>query len=156
MKLIRVIFSVLIALLATVVLMFGTSENGHKIDGSFRQAAAYVDSRIAQVGHPPTPAEFEAWAATFPSKPYTINGIRLELLPYSSKLVEEYGQPPPNGYVLSYWRGEWEESYVSWTKQSTVEIMFESASTQAAVSVLFALCLGFAAFKFWPRRQHAI
>jgi hypothetical protein len=172
MKTIRATASIAVAILATLGLLFAvtsadtssvqrTIEKSRVIEANFKQAAAFVDAHIQQEGRLPTPKEFERWAERFPSRPYTINGVRLDLPPYPSEFTLKYGQPPEGGYVLSYWRGEWEESYVSWTKQSSLTFdqsayyMFGSSLAQAALGVAFALCTGLGAFKLWPWRHAA-
>ena len=172
MKTIRATISIAVAVLAMLALLFAlmsadtssvqrTIEKSRAIEANFKQAAAFADTHVAKEGRLPSPKEFETWAEGFPSRPYTINGIRLDLPPYPSEFTEKHGQPPRGGYVLSYWRGEWEESYVSWTKQSSLVFdqsayfMFGSSFAQAALASAFALFMGFVAFKLWPRRQHA-
>jgi hypothetical protein len=172
MKTIRATASIAVAIVAMLALLFAwmsantspvqrTIEKSRAIEGNFKQAAAFVDTHITREGRMPTSKEFETWAEGFPSLPYTINGIRLDLPPYPSELTQKYGQPPKDAYVLSYWRGEWEETYVSWTRQSSLVFdqsayyMFGSSLAQAALGGAIAVFMGFIAFKLWPRRQHA-
>ena len=172
MKAARVVASIAIAIVSSLALLFSlasidtssvqhTIESSRKIEANFKQAASYVDSHVAQEGRLPTPKEFEAWAKGFPSEVHSINNISLDLPPYGTEFTETHGTPPKGGYVLSYWRGEWEESYVSWTKKSSLVFdqsayfMFGSSLAQTALGVAFSLLMGFVAFKLWPRRQHA-
>ena len=172
MKAVRVVASIAIAIVASFALLFAltsidtssvqhTIESSRKIEANFKQAAAYVDSHVAQEGRLPTPKEFEAWTEGFPSKGHSINDIRLVLPPYGSAFTESHGAAPKAGYILTLWRGEWEESYVSWTKKSSLVFdqsayyMLGSSLTQTAVGGIFSLLMGFVAFKLWPRRNRS-
>jgi hypothetical protein len=87
--------------------------------------------------------------------------MRLELPPFPAEFQAEYGSPPANAYVLSYWRGEWEEHYISWTKKSTVLLdrsayfWFGSQLIQVIAMCVIALALAMAAFATWPRKPRA-
>jgi hypothetical protein len=172
MKTIRLIASAVFGLVATLTLLFGalsantslverTIEDSRKLELSFQEAIACVETRIRDTGSPPTAKEFEAWANSFPLQPYSINGMMLDLPPYSPEFVREHGRPPKNGYGLSYWRGEWMESYVSWTRKSSLVFdqsayfMFGSSALQTMGAFLLTLVLTIAAIAVWPRGKHA-
>jgi hypothetical protein len=172
MKTLRAVASISIAIVAALALLFAwmssdnssvqrTIDKSRAIEANFKQAAAFVERHTAREGSMPTPKEFKTWAEGFPSRPYTINGIVLDLPPYTSALTAKYGQPPKDGYILSYWRGEWEETYVSWTRQSSLVFdqsayfMFGSSLAQATLGGAIAALMGFVAFKLWPRRPNA-
>jgi len=66
---------------------------------------------------------------------------------------------PANAYKLSYWRGKWEESYVSWSKKSSLSFdeagYFLFGSRMAEALVMFAvagLVIG-CAWLSWATRE---
>ncbi len=165
---VRAITRVLLSLMAGMALLFGlfsldtslvqqTIINSREIESSFTRAAAYVDQHIVEKGAPPTFEEFKAWSKGFSPQPYSIRGISLDLPPYSPEFTTEHGQPPKNGYVLSYWRGEWMEDYISWKKKSSLVFepaayfMFGSSWAQAAAGISLALLLVASTFKLRSR-----
>ena len=172
MKAVRVVASIAIAIVASLALLSAllldrtfsvqrTIESSRIIEANFMQAASFVDNRVAKTGQLPNSKEFEAWAEGFHSKGHSIKYISLDLPPYGSEFTKIHGIPPKDGYVLSYWRGEWSESYVSWTKKSSLVFeqsgyyMLGSSLTQTAVGGIFSLLMGFVAFKLWPRRNRS-
>jgi hypothetical protein len=169
-KTLRIIVSALMGLVAMIGLLIGaesfdtssvdkTIANSRKIDSSFQIAAAYVDAHIRETGSPPSRQQFEAWASSFPHEPYTVYGMLLDRSPFPVEFEKKHGQAPKNGYVLSYWRGEWEESYISWTKRSSLVFeraayfMFSSPVLQAITWFSVALVLAASAFWLWPRKK---
>ena len=165
MKEIRVITSIAVAIVAMMALLyvFMTVETATdpyplqkslEIEADFNRAAAFVDKHIAQKGRMPTMDEYRAEG--FDSM-RARRRISLTLPPYPSELTQKYGQPPEDGYVLWCWRGEWAETYVSWTRQSSLvfdesHYMFGNAMAQAVLGVAIAVFTGFFAFKLRPWR----
>ena len=169
MKGLRILASILLGLLAAFAVLMAlassgkgiydrTIANAREIQSSFLAAATHIDAQIIATGALPTPQGFETWASAFPSRPHSINGMHLELPPFDAELVKQFGQPPANGYVISYWRGEWMEHYISWTKQSTLVLdrsaffWFGSQLIQVITMCVIALALAIAAFATWPRK----
>lgn len=165
MRILRYIISFVFALATGLTLLFcvtsiitvqHTIEHSRQIDAAFVQAAKYVDENVRATGAPPSPDDFERWAGASPSQLYGVNGMRLDLPPYSHGFTSEHGHPPNNGYVLSYWRGEWEETYVSWTKKSSLTFepssyyLFGSAVAQSLFCLLASAVLVFFSLKLWP------
>ena len=156
------IFVALVAIASSDKSMYDdTIKSGREIQSAFLTAAARVDAQIVATGAPPTPEEFAIWASSYPSRPHSIKGMRLELPPFSSELLAEYGTSPVNAYVLSYRRGDWEEHYISWAKKSTVVLdrsaffWFGSQLIQVITMCVIALGLAVCAFATWPRKPRA-
>jgi len=172
MKPLRIIASVLFGLLscfAGLLTYWSTSSNqvqqtianSKLIDASFKEARAYIDAHLRRNGYLPSKEQFDNWASSFPPKPYTPNGIQLDLPPYTQDFIVKHGNPPENGYVLSYWRGEWEESYISWSNRSSLVFsesdyfIFGGPKAQAILGASFVLALAIIAFKLWPPKRNA-
>ena len=174
MNSVRIIASLALSLVAALAMLAGGDlllsdsslvdhaiYNSRKIEASFKAAAAYVDSRIQGTGSTPTSEEFEAWSKAQPSEIYGINGMTLDLPPYTSAFIQEHGQPPRNGYAFNYWRGEWAENYVSWTKKSSLTFnrsdyfMFGSAKAEASFFFAMSFLFGVVALMVWPWRKRA-
>jgi len=99
-----------------------TIEHSRQIEDSFRKAKQFVDNFTASNGRRPTNDEFESWASAYPSRPYTPNGMELAYAALDPTVKERYGECPRDGYLIKYWRGEWEEVYVSWADETTLEL----------------------------------
>jgi hypothetical protein len=137
-----------------------TIKHSREIHDSFEKATAFVDTFLIQNSRLPTNTEFEVWANSFPLQPYTPNGMRIFAGPFDAETVRMNGRPPANGYMLLYWRGEWEESYVSWSKMSSLTFdeasyfLFSSHTAEAFVMFVFAALLIGCAWISWPRHRH--
>lgn len=149
-KLISVMLAV-ISLLPIVVLLatFNTSmidgsvARSHEIDREFVETATLIDDFYTNNSRLPTQAEFRILASLSEGSP-----LGFSTPPFDASVITEAGKPPPSGYVLEYWRGEWMERYVSWTRRSTLKLeasqyfLFHSQLAQAALMFGFAsLCI---------------
>jgi hypothetical protein len=138
-----------------------TVKHSRQIDASFRNAAAYVDAYIVSNGDLPSRTTFETWTRRHPSTAYEINDMRLESLSSSPSMFAGAAQPPKNGYILRYWRGEWEETYTSLTQKSSIEIeessyyLFGSRLAEVTLALLVFAALLIASIKVWPRKRRA-
>ena len=150
------LFLGLLYTLGSGALIDSTLENSRSIDTSFNKAASYVEQFQKDHSRLPSAAEFMHWASHFPDRPYTPNGIRLEVTDFPAKSITEFGTPPPNAYLLVLWRGEWEEYYASWAKKSSLTFdkskyyALGSSYADSAAVLCFGVLLLFAAFKIWP------
>lgn len=136
-----------------------TIENAREIERAFGQASVFVDGFIQSRSRFPTEQEFSAWAATQPEGVHSARTFQLLTLPSQfagDEIVQKFGPPTPNSYLLQYWRGEWFEYYSSWAKASTLELnpknFYFLGSPIADGIVLLALGLFFAvvAKGVWP------
>jgi hypothetical protein len=168
MRLLRItvaIFLALAAMMAFLLAMPGdeamlerTIAHSREIEESFRKIASSVDEYIRTTGRLPTEQQFSAWAESLPQEEPIARNIWITLPPFSAGFISEYGAPPKNGYVLGYWRGEWEETYISWTKKFSMTFersdyyMFGSPRAQMVYYILIGLALALASSAAWPAR----
>jgi len=171
MRGLRIVLAVVVLLGGAIFLLLGSSAIGGKgventiqhsreIQASFEKATAFVGTFVEQNHRLPTNTEFEAWASSFPPQPYTPSGMRIFAGPFDAETVRTNGPPPANGYMLLYWRGEWDESYVSWSKKSSLTFdeasyfLFGSRIAEAFIMFGFAALLICCAWISWPRHRH--
>lgn len=107
-------------LLAVVYLSIKPSAQFRPLDAEhsvlIEAAAAYITDFRAKTSHNPTSIEFETWKEAYTEQYPGLDGWGFSLLnrPYPDELLEKFGQPPREGFVLMYWgHGAWIE-YVSW------------------------------------------
>jgi len=136
-----------------------TIEHSHQIDASFKAASEFVEDYRQRYNRLPDATEFTAWASSYPQRAYSPVGMELVVGPFPSRTEEEYGPAPEHGYMVTYWRGEWEEAYISWTRQSTLELdesKFYLLGHHLAESAIYFFIFGAQVviiIKLWPRRR---
>jgi len=132
-----------------------TIEDNRAIEASFQKTAAFVEQFRRDHSRLPNDDEFKDWSGRQPFANYS--PIYMELLTdkFPEGVVENFGAPPTLGYVVSYWRGEWNEYYASWTEKSSLifdaseyYVLGSPAIDAATVIAIFAM-LCFAAVKLW-------
>jgi hypothetical protein len=160
------VFAMLLAILGLLIAWMAfdtghvnrTLESSRVIDANFKRAAAFVDQYRETAGRVPTAAEFSKWTEQFPTRGHSIQNIELRTAPFSPEVTARHGSPPADSYALTYWRGEWEESYASWTRRSSMTFdpsayyIFGSRWMQIAAALAFAIVMLLAALWIWPRR----
>ena len=168
MRLLRSLLSLAFGLVAVLAALFAVTElrssssvdkaiaHNRELEVAFSQAVEYVDTFRKNNGRLPSGAEFKAWGSGYPSRPYTPNGMWLEVSPFQSQAIEKFGSPAGDAYLLVYWMGEWEEFYASWAGRSSLN--FDPAAysilgssladgwAAIAIGILFLL----AACRMWP------
>lgn len=126
----------------------------HEIEREFSKTAALIDDFYVKNSRLPTQEEFRISASLSEHSPLLFSPP-----PFDADVVSEAGKPPPDGYVLEYWREEWMERYVSWTRRSTMRFepaayfLFHSQLAQAALMFgLASLCIVMSAWA-WSRKR---
>jgi hypothetical protein len=136
-----------------------TIKTSREIEASFRKASDFVEGTIKATGVLPSKVEFDKWSVKDESMPRGVKGLSIDIPPFSSEFNKKHGFPPKNGYVISFWRGEWEENFISWTGKSTLTFeksnyyMFGSEFMQGAFFVVLSCLLVVGSFKIWPKRN---
>ena len=161
-------FSLLVgafSLSISVVYTFGpdlaktTIEHNLQLKNTFNEAAEFVATYQAQQARLPTSQEFEAWAATYPSVPYTSpNGMKLQLNSFPDEAVHLFGPPPKNAFLLVYWSGEWFEYYSSWANSTS--LVFEpsdyyllgSKYAGGSIAIVVAILTIVMGWRLWPNK----
>lgn len=160
-KLLSVLLAVVSVIPAMILLAtFNTSSidrsiaRSHEIEREFAKAVTLVDDFYIKNSRLPTQEEFHTFASLSESSP-----LQFSPPPFDTSIVTEAGKPPPNGYLLEYWRGEWMERYVSWTRRSTLKFdasqyfLFHSQLAEAALMFgLASLCIVISAWA-WPNKR---
>jgi hypothetical protein len=170
MRAARIALSCLFAIAAILALLVGYSTNpslvestiakNHVIDDSLRVAAAYIDDQLRTTGSLPTEEQLRSWGNSLPSPLREIDSMWIDVSPFDQDVVMEHGEPSSYGYVLKYWRGEWEESYVSWTGKTSLTFdpsdyyILGNERSQRIAAVMSCVVLVVAAAFTWPRKRH--
>lgn len=153
-KITSLVFAALSVLLVLGAFIFGFSTGGvdktiqhaHEIEKSFALASAFVEGFTKTNAHLPTESEFTAWANTQPDRAYSAKGMHLltSQNQFPHEVIERFGSPPQDGYIIEMWRGEWFEYFASWANAST--LVFDAKkfyfSGNAIVDGLAILALG--------------
>jgi hypothetical protein len=167
---ISVIFAILalFAALLAIVFILGafsgiaqdTIQNAREISKSFSFASGFVERFKSEHGRLPYENEFSEWAKT---QPENISLHNMEIIYFQQQfppgVIEKFGSPPINSYIIEYWRGEWFEYYASWVDASTLELdvkklyflglpPFIDSLALFILSVLF----GVISIYLWPRK----
>jgi hypothetical protein len=128
----------------------------HEIERVFVDAAKLTHDFYVTHARLPTQEEFRALVSISEEDP-----LMYSPPPFDASMVAKAGKPPPSGFVLDYWRGEWMEQYISWTKQSTLKFdaseyfLFHSQLIQAAFMFgLSLLCVAMSVWT-WPNKTAA-
>lgn len=126
----------------------------HEIEREFEETATLIDDFYSKNSRLPTQDEFRAFTSRAEGSPLAFSPS-----PFDASVNVEAGKAPPSGYVLEYWRGEWMERYISWTKQSTLKFeasqyfLFHNQLAQAALMFgLASLCIAMSAWA-WPNKK---
>ncbi len=100
-----------------------TIQNAREISKSFSLASGFVERFKNEHGRFPYENEFSEWAKT---QPENISLHDMEIMYFQQQfppeVIEKFGSPPIDSYIIEYWRGEWEEYYASWVNASTLEL----------------------------------
>ncbi|MDC8756091.1 hypothetical protein [Janthinobacterium fluminis] len=152
----------MISLVLSVMLLatFSTSlidrsvARSREIEGVFIAAAMNTDKFYVANSRLPTPEEFRTLISVEEGSP-----LMLSAPPFDAGIVAEAGKSPPSGFVLEYWRGEWTERYISWTKHSTLKLdasqyfIFQSQLAQAVLMFgIASLCVA-TSILTWPNKS---
>jgi hypothetical protein len=157
-------FSLVIATAAALsaargVLVFSSSRlvdetiaHSRELDAMLRSAAEFVaQSRTAQ-GRFPSRSEFEAWASELPDRAYSAKYVEYSLGSFPEEVLAKFGPPAGEAFLLTIWRGEWNEYYASWADRSTLSFdrpeyfMFGSRWLDSLAFGTASLVLAWAAF----------
>jgi hypothetical protein len=133
-----------------------TIAHSRQIDVAFREAVNFVRTWRRSEGRLPNSDEFAAWASKLPEEPNSAKDMQYSLNDFPQEVIAKFGRPSGEAYLLTYWRGEWDEYYASWTDTSS--LIFDTSKYFMLGSRwldLFAFCfVGFAlvgaAFVAWP------
>ncbi len=137
-----------------------TVEHSKELARTFNVAGEYVTSFKRQFGRLPSSQEFEKWASSFPSRPYSSpNGMTLESPPFlNEELTKQFGTPPEGSYLLVYWRGEWYEYYAGWVNRTSLELdeskyyALGNKLLDAGAVFVFAVLALYCGYRIWPNR----
>jgi hypothetical protein len=98
-----------------------TMKHNSEIDLAFNQANEFIQFYKYENNKLPTSAELKKWPSQFPQSPHTPNGIKIITINMPAEIIQKYGKPKGKlAFVLSYWRGDWSEYYISWENESTI------------------------------------
>jgi hypothetical protein len=148
-----------IALASSVSPVDHTIENSRKIEAAFHSGAEFANAVMASTGRPPTRKQFEAWANSQPKGIYSPADLLLMDRNFPPEVIQQFGVPPPNAYVLSLWRGEWDEYFAGWSAESTLTFdrsAYSLLCSPLADLVAFAVLAFFTAFLGRRLRRAAV
>ncbi len=166
-KIVSLVFAALSVLLALGAFILGFSTGGvantvqhaHEIEKSFTLVSVFVESFKKTNGHLPTESEFTVWADTQPDRANSAKGMHLltSQSQFPHEVIERFGSPPQNGYIIEMWRGEWYEYFASWANTSTLEFDAKkfyfsgNAVVDGLVLLTLGIVVGFVSRFLWPR-----
>jgi hypothetical protein len=166
-KVIASIFAVLALLSVVIAIIFGSSsriveqtiQNSHEISKSFSLASGFVERFKSEHGRPPYENEFSDWAKTQSGGVHSVQNMEIMYFQqqFPPEVIEKFGSPPIDSYIIIYWRGEWFEYYASWVNASTLEFeakkyyLLGSALVDGLAIFSFSAILGVLARYIWPR-----
>lgn len=109
-------------------LMLFSSENiidyslseSKKIDQIFYSVANKAFEFKSKNGRFPSNQEFDSWAEELSKFGFYGEIMEYYVDSYPDEIIQQFGRPKENGFILGVWRGEWSEYYSSWTRQSTL------------------------------------
>lgn len=139
------VLSIIFAIAATLVLFLAvlynpvsskvivgeTIANGRKIQQSFKNAVEFTDTFHQENDRLPSEAEFDNWAnlQTKSNRSHSemfletnLDQIKSRLNNPKEPLLQDFGAPRDGSYIIGLWRGEWNEYYVSWKQETTVQL----------------------------------
>ena len=161
----RRLISILIAacaVLATVPLFFNkgideTIKHSQEINSSFRTAVRFIDDWKRTHGSLPTSTEFYAWANGQPDTGFSPRYMQYSRDAFSEEVIGKFGKPTGAEYLLTFWRGEWNDYYPSWSSRGTLildrsnyYLLGSKWMHYATFGGIFFVLL-FIAYKVWPR-----
>lgn len=137
-----------------------TLENSRKIDAVFRASSNYINEYKILNGQFPSREEFSYWI-----KVQAEQNQYKELLSYSTngfseEVVNAFGKPDKESYLLSVWRGEWYEYYASWADKNTLTFdrkeyyILKSKWLGFALMSAVSIILLVGGWYLWPRRTN--
>lgn len=134
-----------------------TIQHSREIEASFQKVVAFIERFQQANSRLPDGIEFKNWGNRQSPSADSPYGMELHTVEFPKEAIEELGTPPEHSYLLSLWRGEWEEYYASWTGESSLifaasayYILGSPMSDTTGVIVVFVI-LCFAAIKLWRR-----
>jgi hypothetical protein len=96
-----------------------TLVNSRKIEVVFKVSSSFIENYQNTSEKLPPENVFNKWAL---SQPIKGNNIRYSINNFSEEAIKRFGEPKEEvAYLLSLWRGEWNEYYASWADQSTLK-----------------------------------
>jgi hypothetical protein len=108
----------------TIFLSVRTNQRTQEIKDQFEIVTSCLDEIQSRESRLPTEAEFivcDKRATAAPTKYLSLNGsdyrrFGYQISQFSAEVIERFGTPPANAYLLSYWRGEQFEYFASWNR----------------------------------------
>lgn len=167
MKVVRVLsasFAVLLAATAAFLLLGmlmtvpTTLEHDKQIDGAFLRASSWVSDFKLKNGRLPANRELAAWSMT-QKQSFWLQSIELvsDSRHFPAEAKKAFGIIPSEGYLLSLWRGEWNEYFASWTKTSTIGDVKDAVLfvVQGVVGSLLLFALSFILWRYRRPTLHS-
>lgn len=172
MKSARVVAAVLLVAIAFVlalpVVFSSTSDDlidrtiarNYRIDSHLRLSAKFARETIDTLDRIPNADDIERWKRKDPNSER--GATWFQGAPFATDILQRFG-PPPDGpdlhFVVTYWRGEWREYYISWTDTTSLEfkkdnyyVLGSKGSQNAVYSTLSVIALGLS-WLAWPKRS---
>lgn len=138
-----------------------TIAHSRKINRTFTNGVKFVEEWKKAEGRLPSASEFVKWRSQQPNETYGAQHLEFSTRDFPPEAIARFGSPTEGGYLLTFWRGEWNEYYASWANRSS--LLFDPAAYFFLGSrwrdlIAFgtaAVFLVLAAIVMWPRRTSA-
>jgi hypothetical protein len=182
MRILRRILAILIALFALSGIIMSISLSSWSISYAWHSAAEnrkteillqkannYVDSYQKKMGDLPSSEEFHQWVKTQPGLEVISNDAlghskTMVLISgiFSDSVIEEFGEPAENAYLLKRSNGYWDNFYASWAGRTNIDprefspwnnYLMREELRGLILHLLITALLFLIAFFIWPRRK---
>lgn len=127
MKLFRYFLAIFILLIGLAFLCgaywlarYANSEQTRHLRGDEKQlvhnAMQHVNSFVKRNERLPTNEEYEAWRKDMSKEihEYEGRGFTLSKAPFAPEIVDAFGKPPPNAFIVTFWNGRVWVQCASW------------------------------------------
>ena len=153
----RKLASVLLCMAASVGLLSGAATMSgllssdqlareREFSRNFRQTEAYVAAYQARQSRLPSESELQTWAAAKGVGLFTTN------LTLNGCMNENFEKEKNDRFVISFWRGEWDDCYASPSGRTTL-LTLRDWGLYLAAHLSVSVVLGFLAWLIFPRSK---
>jgi len=135
-----------------------TVSHSQGIDHAFTSAVRFIEDWKKAEGRLPSNSEFVKWRSAQPDQIFGARHVEFSTRDFPTEVTARFGPPTESAYVLTFWRGEWNEYYASWRDRSSLSLdpaayFFLGGKWRDLMAFTSAaITLGLGAVVIWPRR----
>ncbi len=135
-----------------------TIAHSREIERTFTSAVSFVEEWKNARGRLPSASEFVKWRSEQPEQTYGAQSLEFSTRDFPPEVTARFGSATDGGYLLTFWRGEWNEYYASWRGRSSLSFdpagyFFLGSEWRDLIAfTTAATMLALGAIAIWPRR----